>query len=101
MDKSITLLLSIYNHFIKNITNKSYISINKNYSSRSADITDIILNIIGALLGRFVFCYLNIIFNAFFNNMHIKYLNNNNNKVKVFTVVQVISCLIFLVASQS
>ncbi|ACL76999.1 VanZ family protein [Ruminiclostridium cellulolyticum] len=71
------------------------------FSGRSADITDIILNTIGVLLGRFVFCYLNIIFNEFFNNMHIRYPNNNNNKVKVFTVVQVISCLIFLVASQS
>ncbi len=71
------------------------------FSGRSADITDIILNTIGVLLGRFVFCYLNILFNEFFNNMHIRCPNNNNNKVKVFTVVQVISCLIFLVASQS
>ena len=67
------------------------------FSGRCADITDIILNTIGVLLGRFVFCYLNILFEEFFNNVHLWY-PNNNNKVKLFTVVQVICCLIFLIA---
>lgn len=68
------------------------------FSGRYADITDIILNTIGVLLGRFVFCYLSILFKEFFNNVHLWYPNNNNNEVKVFTVIQGVSCLIFLIA---
>lgn len=69
------------------------------FVGRYADITDIILNTIGVFLGRLIFCYLNILFREFFNSIHLRYLNDNNKEVKVFNMVQGISCLIFLVAS--
>ncbi|NCI74083.1 VanZ family protein [Clostridium botulinum] len=68
------------------------------FVGRCADITDIIFNTIGVLLGRLIFCYLNILFKEFFNNIHLRYPNDNNKEVKVFNVVQAVSYLIFLVS---
>lgn len=68
------------------------------FVGRSADITDIILNTIGVLLGRYIFCYLNILFKDFFGNISLRH-PNNNKEIKVFNIMQSVCCLIFIIAS--
>lgn len=75
-----------------------FIEIIQLFAGRAADITDIILNSIGVVLGRLIFCYLSILFKNFFNKIHLRY-QSNNKEVKAYNIIQVICCLIFFVAA--
>lgn len=66
------------------------------FQGRYVDITDIILNTTGVLLGRLIFCYFKIIFEEFFKNINLIYKIKINKEVKYFNIIQLICNLIFL-----
>ncbi|WP_066675791.1 VanZ family protein [Clostridium septicum] len=68
------------------------------FIGRASDINDIILNTIGAWLGRLIFLYFNIIFQNFFNTINLRCINISNNKgVKRIRILQLFLWIIFLV----
>lgn len=68
------------------------------FIGRASDINDIILNTIGAWLGRLIFLYFNIIFENFFNTINLRCINISNNKgVKRIRILQLFLWIIFLV----
>lgn len=78
----------------------SFIEVTQLFTGRYADITDIALNTIGVIIGKFIFNYFNILFNVFWDKVNIKCIDNNNNKdVFAFEIVHVICCIIFIIAN--
>lgn len=68
------------------------------FQGRYFDLTDIISNTIGSIIGKAIFCYLNILFNNFFKKVELR-CAVKNDKIKVYNLVQIMCCLIFLLAS--
>lgn len=65
------------------------------FMGRASDITDIILNTSGVYLGRLLFLYFNILFENFFNTIHLKTMNSINKKVKCLNLLQIFMYIVF------